>query len=146
MRIQHTDFDCDGDDPGAVPPSPDDFAHAWGNPSFPPPILTDRCNTELMRYAPPARMNAFTAMKAACHEACGMGQAGPGDARVYASIVDPVSVLALIDLVEKHITDEEIAALHQIISDLSNYIQAMAPCADADALLLRARQIIGLTS
>ena len=146
MRIQHTNFDCDGDDPAAVPPSPDDFAGVWGNATFPPPVLTDQCNTDLMRQAPPARMNALTAMKAACHEAYGLGEQGLGDARVYASVVDPVSVLTLIGLVEKQITDEEIAALHQVISELSSYIQSMAPADDADALLRRARQIVGLTS
>ena len=145
MRTEITSFVCDGEDPNAVPLSPDDFAAAWGNATFPPALLTDQRNAELMRSAPATQMNALAVMKHACVDALELDALMPGDASVYASLVDPVSVLALIDIVEKRITEEEIAALHQVIAEMGHYIQCNAPGAEADALLLRARQIVGLT-
>jgi len=146
MPIEITNFVCDGEDPNAVPPSPDDFGEVWGNPTFPPALLTDKRNAELMRSAPATQMNALIAMKHACADGLELDELGPGDAIAYASLVDPLSVLALIDMVENRITDEEIAALHQIINDMGKYIHSAAPGADADALLLKARQLVGLTS
>ena len=145
MDTEFDRFDFDGDDPKAVPPSPDEFAEAWGNATFPPAVLTAARNAELMRSAPPAQMNAIEAMKNACVEALELNALAPGDASVYASMVDPVSVLALIEIAENRISDEEIAALHQVLDDLCNYVRANAPGTEADALLLRARQLIGLT-
>lgn len=146
MDTKITGFACDGEDPKALPPSPDDFADVWGNATFPPAVLTDERNAELMRFALPTQMNALSVIKHACIEALEHDELGPGDASVYASLVDPVSVLALIDIVERRITDEEIAALHQVINEMGDYIRTTAPGAGGNALLLRARQIVGLTS
>lgn len=137
--------DRDGEDPNAVPPSPDDFAAVWGSPGFPPAVLSNERNAELMRVASPTQMNGIEAMKHACVEALEINELGPGEAAVYASVVDPVSVLALIDIVEKSITDEEIRALHQVIKEMGDYIRKHAASPDADRLFLRARQLVGLT-
>ena len=146
MDIELDRYLYDGEDPNAVPSSPDEIAEAWGNATFPPAILSAERNAELMRSSPPAQMNAIAAMKHACSDALDLDAFGPGDASVYASLVDPVSVLALIDMVENRITDEEIAALHQVISEMGNYIRAHAMNADAEALLLKARMLIGMVT
>jgi hypothetical protein len=52
----------------------------------------------------------------------------------------------LVEIVETRITDEEAQALHQVIADLGAYIRRTAPGPDAMKLLVRARQIVGVTS
>ena len=140
-----TDPAWDGEDPDALPPSPDEFAEVWGNPTYPPVVLTTERNIALMRSAPPTRMNALNIMKMACTEALETNVLTPGDASVYASLVDPVSVLALIEMVEQQVTDEEIAALHQVIAEMSTYIRHNVPSLDAEPLLRRAHQLVGMT-
>lgn len=140
-----TDHAWDGEDPDAMPPSPDEFAEVWGNPTYPPAVLTPEQNMALMRSAPPTRMNALIVMKQACTEALESDVLAPGEASVYASLVDPASVLALIEQVEQQVTEEEIKALHQVIGAMSAYIRQNAPGLDAEPLLRRARQLVGLT-
>jgi hypothetical protein len=136
----------DGEDPNAFPPSPDELAEAWGNATFPPAVLTAEQNAEMMRLAPTTQMNSIEVIKHACVDALDLDQLGPGDALVYASLVDPVSVLGLVNIVENRVTDEEIAALHQVINAMGDYIRSNAPSTTADPLLLHARMLVGMTS
>jgi hypothetical protein len=136
----------DGEDPNAFPSSPDELAEAWGNATFPPAVLTAEQNAEMMRSAPPTQMNAIEVIKQACVDALELDQLSPGDAVVYASLVDPVSVLGLIDIVENRVTDEEISALHQVINAMCDYIRTNAPCTTVEPLLLHARMLISMTS
>lgn len=136
----------DGEDPNAFPSSPDELAEAWGNATFPPAVLTAQKNAEMMRSAPPTQMNAIEVIKHACVEAMELDHLRPGDAVAYASLVDPVSVLGLIDIVETRVTDEEISALHQVISAMGDYIRSNAPSTTVEPLLLHARMLISMTS
>jgi hypothetical protein len=138
-------FCCDSEDPNAVPPSPDEFSEAWGSPTFPPAVMNAARNAELMRLASPTQMNAIVAMKHACNEALKSDRLSPGEASVYASVVDPVSVLALMEIVENQISGDEINALHQVINEMISYIRANAPGPAADLLLQRARQVVAIT-
>jgi hypothetical protein len=136
----------DEEDPNAVPSSPDELAEAWGNATFPPAVLTSEQNAEMMRSAPAIQMNAIEVIKHACVDALELDQLSPGDAVAYASLVDPVSVLGLVDIVENRVTDEEIAALHQVINAMSDYIRSNAPSTTAEPLLQHARILVGMTS
>lgn len=40
---------------------------------------------------------------------------GPGDMAGFFSMIDPQSVLELVEIAETRITDEEVQALHQVI-------------------------------
>jgi hypothetical protein len=145
MGNELSHFFCDGEDPKALPPSPDDFAEAWGSPTFPPAVINAERNAELMRSASPVRMNAIVAIKHACAEALKANQLGPGEASVYSSVVDPVSVLALIEIMENRISEEEISALHHLIEEMACYIRTNASSPEADTLLRRARQVVAIT-
>lgn len=145
MNNEYPRFFCDSEDPNAMPPSPDEFAEVWGSPAFPPAVMDAARNTELMRLASPTRMNAIVAIKHACAEALKSDRLSPGEASVYASVVDPVSVLALMEIVENQISGDEINALHQVINEMISYIRANAPGPAADLLLQRARQVVAIT-
>lgn len=71
-------------------------------------------------------------------------------ARPPFSTVDSGSGLEPVDIAETRITDEEVQALHQVISELSDYIRRTAPGPgpgpEAMTLLIKAEQIVGLTS
>lgn len=90
-------------------------------------------------------MHALPILKQACLEALET-DGEPGDPGQFFSIVEPRSVLELVQTAETRITDEEVAALHQVIAELGNYIQRTAAGAEADKVLLRARQLVGLTA
>lgn len=67
-------------------------------------------------------MPALPILKQACLEA--LETAGePGDPNCFFSIVDPGSVLELVQIAETSIIDEEVTALHQVIGQLSDYIR-----------------------
>jgi hypothetical protein len=85
------------------------------------------------------------ALKHACLEAL-ESKDEPGDPTFFFSIVDPRSVLELGNLAEASITDEEDKALHNVIAELGGYIQRAAPGLEAEQLLPRAKQIVGLTT
>jgi len=89
-------------------------------------------------------MHALPILKQACLEALETDGA-PGDPGRFFSIVDPGSVLDLIHIAETSITNEEVQALHTIIAEMGEYIQQSVPGPQADKLLLRARQLVGLT-
>jgi hypothetical protein len=62
------------------------------------------------------------------------------------TLMDPQSVLDLIEIAETRITDEELHALHQVIAELGDYIRRTAPGPDAMRLLLDAKRIVTNTS
>jgi hypothetical protein len=90
-------------------------------------------------------MHALPALKQAALEAFET-EDGPGDMAGFFSLIDPQSVLDLIEIAETRITDEEVKALHQVIAELGDYIRRTAPGPDTDKMLRRARQIEGETS
>lgn len=89
-------------------------------------------------------MHALPALKQAALSALET-EDGPGDMTGFLSIIDPQSVLELVEIAETRITDEEIQALHQVIAKLGGYIRRTAPGPEAVALLTRAKQILGGT-
>jgi hypothetical protein len=90
-------------------------------------------------------MHALPALKHAALEAFET-EDGPGDMAGFLSIIDPQSVLDLVEIAETHITDEEVQALHQMIAELTNYIRRTAPSPEAMQLLMRAKQIVAVTT
>jgi hypothetical protein len=89
-------------------------------------------------------MHALPVLKQAALEAFET-EDGPGDMVGFFSIIDPQSVLEMVEIAETRITDEEVQALHQVIADLSDYIRREAPRPEGMSLLLRARMIVGVT-
>lgn len=89
-------------------------------------------------------MHALPILKQACLEALET-DGEPSDPGRFFSIVDPRSVLELVQIAETSISDEEVQALHTIIAEMGEYIRQSAPGQQADELLLRARQLVGLT-
>ena len=51
---------------------------------------------------------------------------GPSDMAGFFSLIDPKSVLELVEIAETRITDEELKALHQVIAELGGYIRRTA--------------------
>jgi hypothetical protein len=90
-------------------------------------------------------MHALHVLKQACLEALSTENA-PGNPALFFSIVDPGSVLELVKIAETRITDEEVQALHQVITELGNYIRRTSPTPEAMVLLLHAKQIVGITT
>jgi hypothetical protein len=89
-------------------------------------------------------MHALPTLKQAALEAFDT-EDGSGDLVNFFAVIDPQSVLELVEIAETRITEEEVRALHQVIAELSNYIRRAAPTPEARALLLRAKQIVGVT-
>jgi hypothetical protein len=90
-------------------------------------------------------MHALPVLKQAALESFDT-EDGPGDLAGFFSLIDPQSVLELVEIAETRITDEEVQALHQVIAELGDYIRRAAPGPEAMELLLRARQVVGVTS
>jgi hypothetical protein len=89
-------------------------------------------------------MHALPALKQAALEAFDT-EDGPGDLAGFFSLIDPPSVLELVEIAETGITDEEVQALHQVIGELGDYIRRTAPGPEALELLRRAKQVVGVT-
>jgi hypothetical protein len=90
-------------------------------------------------------MHALPVLKHAALEAFET-EDGPGDMVGFLSIIDPQSVLELVEIAETRITDEEVQALHQVIAELGDYIRRTAPGPEALELLRRAKQVVGVTT
>ena len=90
-------------------------------------------------------MHALSLLKQACLDAFDT-ENKPGNPAFFFSIVDPGSVLKLVQAAETAISDEEVQALHQVIAELGDYIRRAAPGPDAMRLLLHAKRIVGVTS
>jgi len=90
-------------------------------------------------------MHALPILKQACLEAL-ENDAEPGDPGRFFSIVDPGSVLELIQIAETRITDEEVEALRQAIGQLSDYIRRASPTPEAIELVQHAKAVVGVTT
>lgn len=90
-------------------------------------------------------MHSLPILKQACLEALET-DGEPGDPGRFFSIVDPGSVLELIQIAETRITDEEVAALHKVIGQLSAYIRRASPTPEAIELVRHAKAVVGVTT
>lgn len=89
-------------------------------------------------------MHALAILKQACLEVFETnGETGDPDR--FFSIVDPGSVLELIEIAETAITDEEVLALHYVIGQLSDYIREASPLPEAIDLVRHANVVVGVT-
>ncbi|MDB5760621.1 MAG: hypothetical protein JWM30_3910 [Burkholderia sp.] len=59
----------------------------------------------------------------------------PGDMVGFSSIIDPQSILKLIEIAGTGITDEKVHAPHEVIVDLGAYVRPTPPGPDAMKLL-----------
>lgn len=85
-------------------------------------------------------MHTLSVLKTACHEALEQG-----DMSLYASVVDPSSVLEMIHALESHRSVEELEAISSLLDELTDYIKR-SPSHDKERaeLILRARQVRGV--
>lgn len=90
-------------------------------------------------------MHALPILKQACLEALET-DSELGDPGRFFSIVDPDSVLELVEIAETRITDEEVEALHLVISRLSDYIRRASPTPEAIELVRHAKAVVGVTT
>ena len=90
-------------------------------------------------------MHALLVLKQACLDAFDT-EDEPGSPALFFSIVDPQSVLELVEIAETAISDEEVQALHQVIAELGDYIRRTSPGPEAMLLLLNAKRIVGVTT
>lgn len=90
-------------------------------------------------------MHALPILKQACLEALET-DGEPGDPGRFFSIVDPGSVLELIEIAESRITDEEVLALHQVINQLCDYVQRSTADKEGVELVRHARAVVGVTT
>ena len=70
----------------------------------------------------------------------------PGDPAKFFCIVDPGSVLELIQIAETSITNEEVRALHQVIGDICTYFQCTTVDKEVADLVRHARAIVAVTT
>lgn len=68
----------------------------------------------------------------------------PDDMVNFFSIIDPQSVLELVEIAETRISDKEVSVFHEVIANLADYIHPAAAGSEADKVLLWARQIVGV--
>jgi hypothetical protein len=90
-------------------------------------------------------MHALPVLKQAALEACGT-EDGSGDLVNFFSIVDPHSVLDLVEIAETRITDEEVHALHRAIAALCDCIQRTTADPASIELTRHARMVVGATT
>lgn len=96
-------------------------------------------------------MHSLTVMADACADALEAADDDPHWRGAYCSIIDPHSVLELIEIAKAHqegISAEELQALGKLIRDLTGYIKLATgdkPDSVRDDLLLQARQLLGVT-
>ena len=94
-----------------------------------------------------SNMCSFPMLKQACIQALQLDTPSENNAELFATIVDPQSVLDLIAVAEKHITNEELQSLHNVISDLTNFIRRTSNCGiEATELLLKSKKVVEVTS
>jgi hypothetical protein len=70
----------------------------------------------------------------------------PGDLAGFFSLIDPQSVLELVEIAETRITDEEVQALHQVIAVLCDCIQRTTADPASIELTRHARMVVGATT
>lgn len=92
-------------------------------------------------------MHDFPSLKQACIRALQLGSPEVKSAQLSSSIIDPQSVLDLIAVIERRITDEELQSLHNIITELTNFIRRSSNCGmEVTELLLKSKQVVEVTS
>lgn len=90
-------------------------------------------------------MHALPVLKQACLEALDDTD-GPSSPALFFSIVDPGSLLELVEIAETRITDEEVQALHRVIGQLSDYIRRASPTPEAIELVRHAKAVVGVAT
>lgn len=90
-------------------------------------------------------MHALSILKQACLEALET-DGEPGNPGRFFSMVDPGSVLELIEIAETRITDEEVQALHQVINSLCDFVQRNTADKEGAELGRHARAVVGVTT
>ena len=90
-------------------------------------------------------MHALPVLKQACLDAFDT-EDEPGNAALFFSIVDPGTVLELVEIAETAISEEEVKALHQVIAELCECVQRTTCDPASIALTRRARMVVGVTS
>ncbi|MDB5853312.1 MAG: hypothetical protein JWR22_1353 [Herminiimonas sp.] len=84
-------------------------------------------------------MHALSVLKTACHEAL-----EEGDKALYYSVVDPTSVLELIETVEVFPAADEMEAISSLLDQLTDYVKRSPSSPERDDLVLLSRQIRGV--
>jgi hypothetical protein len=90
-------------------------------------------------------MHALLALKQAALKAFET-EDGPGDLAGFFSLIDPQSVLELVEIAETRITDEEVKALHQVIAVLCDCIQRTTADPASIELTRHARMVVAVTT
>jgi hypothetical protein len=92
-------------------------------------------------------MHDFSGLKQACIRALQLDSLDVKSAQLSSPVIDPQSVLDLITVIERHITDEELQSLHNIITELTNFIRRSSNCGmEVTELLLKSKQVVEVTS
>jgi hypothetical protein len=87
-------------------------------------------------------MHALPALKQAALEAFET-EDGPGDLAGFFSLIDPQSVLELVEIAETRITDEEVQAPHRAFGVLCGCIQRTTADPASIELTRHARMVVG---
>ena len=90
-------------------------------------------------------MHALSVLKQACLDAFDT-EDEPGSPALFFSIVDPGSVLELVEIAETAISDEEVKGLHQVIAELCECIHRMTADPASIEITRRARMVVGVTT
>src|SRR4051812_42684625 len=96
-------------------------------------------------------MHSLSVLRNACVSALEQDEDEPGRLAEFVSVVDPLSVLELITIVENRLTQEELQALGLLIQDLVTYVSLVPDEKDAakslnrEELIRRARMLRGIT-
>lgn len=90
-------------------------------------------------------MHALPVLKQACLDAFDT-EDEPGNPALFFSIVDPGSVLELVEIAETAISDEEVRALHRAIGQLCDYLQRSTDDMEGTELVRHARAVVGVTT
>ena len=89
-------------------------------------------------------MHALPVLKQACLDAFDT-EDEPGNPALFFSVVDPGSVLELVEIAETRITDEEVQVLHQVIGELCACIRRSTADPASVELTRWARMVVGAT-
>ena len=90
-------------------------------------------------------MHALPVLKQACLDAFDT-EDEPGNPALFFSIVDPGSVLDLVEIAENAISKEEVEALHRVIAELCECVQRTTSDPASIAITRHARMLVGVTT
>lgn len=92
-------------------------------------------------------MHDLLSLKQTCIRALQVDSSNVQSTQLSSPVLDPQSVLDVIAVIEKHITSEELQSLHNIITELTNFIRRSSNCGiEATELLLKSKQVVEVTS